>query len=45
MGEGIMTATTTEREIIVTRLFNAPRELVFAAFTEQEHVVQWWVPR
>ena len=25
-------------------LFDAPRELVFAAFTEQEHVVQWWVP-
>jgi uncharacterized protein YndB with AHSA1/START domain len=39
-----MADTTTEREIVVTRLLNAPRELVFAAFTEQEHVAQWWVP-
>ena len=36
--------TTTDREIRVTRLFNAPRELVFAAFTEREHVTNWWVP-
>ena len=39
-----MADTTAEREIVVTRLFDAPRELVFAAFTEQEHVVNWWVP-
>mgnify|MGYP003619510346 CR=1 FL=1 len=39
-----MTDTTAEREIVVTRLFDAPRELVFAAFTEQEHVANWWVP-
>lgn len=39
-----MTETTAEREIVVSRLFDAPRELVFAAFTEQEHVVNWWVP-
>jgi uncharacterized protein YndB with AHSA1/START domain len=39
-----MTDTTAEREIVVTRLFDAPRELVFAAFTEREHVVNWWVP-
>lgn len=35
---------TAEREIVVTRLFNAPRELVFAAFTEREHVENWWIP-
>ncbi len=39
-----MTDTTAEREIVVTRLFDAPRELVFAAFTEQEHVTNWWGP-
>lgn len=39
-----MTNTTAEREIVVTRLFDAPRELVFAAFTEREHIVNWWVP-
>ncbi len=39
-----MTDTTAEREIVVTRLFDAPRELVFAAFTEREHVANWWAP-
>lgn len=39
-----MADTVAEREIVVTRLFDAPRELVFAAFTEREHVVNWWVP-
>ena len=40
----MMVDTTAERGIVVTRLLDAPRELVFAAFTEQEHVAQWWVP-
>ncbi len=39
-----MTDTTADREIVVTRLINAPRDLVFAAFTEREHVENWWVP-
>lgn len=39
-----MTDTTVDREIVVTRLLDAPRELVFAAFTEREHIVNWWVP-
>ncbi len=39
-----MASTTADREIVVTRLIDAPRELVFAAFTEREHVVNWWVP-
>ncbi len=37
--------TTADREIVVTRVFEAPRDLVFAAFTEREHVENWWVPR
>lgn len=36
--------TTAGREIVVTRVIDAPRELVFAAFTEREHAAQWWVP-
>ncbi|MCW5847221.1 MAG: SRPBCC domain-containing protein [Anaerolineae bacterium] len=39
-----MTDTTADREIVVTRLLDAPRELVFAAFTERDHVANWWVP-
>jgi uncharacterized protein YndB with AHSA1/START domain len=34
-------ATPTEREIIVTRVFNAPRKLVFDAFTKPELLKRW----
>jgi uncharacterized protein YndB with AHSA1/START domain len=37
--------TAADREIVVTRLIDAPRELVFAAFTEREHIEQWWAPK
>ena len=40
----MMASTTADREIVVTRVFDAPRELVFAAFTEQEHAENWWIP-
>jgi uncharacterized protein YndB with AHSA1/START domain len=33
-----------EREVILTRIFNAPRELVFRAWTEREHLIKWWGP-
>jgi uncharacterized protein YndB with AHSA1/START domain len=33
--------TPTDREIVMTRLFNAPRELVFDAFTKPEIVKRW----
>lgn len=29
----------------ITRTFNAPRELVFKAFTEKEHLLNWWGPK
>jgi uncharacterized protein YndB with AHSA1/START domain len=35
---------TSNREIITTRLINAPRELVWEAFTKPEHVKNWWGP-
>jgi uncharacterized protein YndB with AHSA1/START domain len=35
---------TTEREIVVTRLFNAPRELVFRAWIRPERIARWWGP-
>lgn len=34
----------TEREMIFSRIVNAPRELVFDAWTIQEHVEKWWGP-
>jgi uncharacterized protein YndB with AHSA1/START domain len=37
------TATTpSDREIVLTRLFDAPRRLVFEAMTKPEHVKRWW---
>jgi uncharacterized protein YndB with AHSA1/START domain len=33
-----------ERGILVERVFNAPRELVFDVWTKPEHVAQWWGP-
>lgn len=30
------------REILFTRVFNAPRELVWKAFTERERLARWW---
>jgi uncharacterized protein YndB with AHSA1/START domain len=35
---------TEDREIIQTRIIDAPRELVFEAFTNPEHVARWWGP-
>jgi uncharacterized protein YndB with AHSA1/START domain len=35
---------TADREIVISRTFEAPRELVWQAMTDPEHVVQWWGP-
>lgn len=32
-------------ELVVTRTFDAPRELVFRLWTEPEHLARWWGPR
>jgi uncharacterized protein YndB with AHSA1/START domain len=37
-------ATLTDREIVITRTFNAPRPVVFEAWTKAEHVAHWWDP-
>jgi len=35
---------TTERDIIITRVIKAPRELVFEAWTDSKHLDKWWGP-
>jgi uncharacterized protein YndB with AHSA1/START domain len=35
---------TSDRELVFTRLLNAPRELVFKVWTEPEHIKHWWGP-
>jgi uncharacterized protein YndB with AHSA1/START domain len=36
--------TATDRQILITRIFDAPRELVFAAWTDPEQVAAWFGP-
>lgn len=33
------------RELVITRVFNAPRELVFKLWTDPDHVKNWWGPK
>ena len=35
----------TQRELLIVRDFDAPRELVFRMWTEPKHLAQWWGPR
>jgi uncharacterized protein YndB with AHSA1/START domain len=35
----------SERELVVTRTFNAPARIVFEAWTTPELFKQWWVPK
>jgi uncharacterized protein YndB with AHSA1/START domain len=38
------TVSETER-MVITRVFDAPRELVWKAWTEPKYVMQWWGPK
>lgn len=35
---------SADRELLITRIFDAPRHLVFKAWTEPEHMMRWWGP-
>lgn len=34
-----------EQQLVITRAFDAPRELVWKAFTEADRLAQWWGPK
>ena len=36
---------TSERELVVTRLFSGPAHLVFEAWTKPELLKRWWAPK
>ena len=38
-------AETADQVLVISRVFDAPRSLVFQAWTEPEHIKQWWGPR
>jgi uncharacterized protein YndB with AHSA1/START domain len=44
-GNGLDVTTPSDREIVMTRVFDAPRDLVFEAHTSCEHLSNWWGPR
>ncbi len=45
MAVAAQTKPLAERELTITRVFNAPRELVFKAWTDAKHLAQWWGPK
>ncbi len=38
-------ADASDREIAAARVFDAPRKLVFGAWTDPDHLVHWWGPK
>lgn len=40
-----MTTTASANDIRITRVYDAPRALVWDAWTDLQHVSQWWGPR
>ncbi len=45
MTDKTMDVETTERELVFTRVFDAPRDLVFETFSTCVHLSNWWGPR
>lgn len=40
-----MTSPDSSADFVITRTFNAPRELVFDSMTHTEHLQKWWGPQ
>jgi len=38
-------ARSSDREVLITRLFDAPREVAFDAWTDPEQLARWYAPR
>jgi uncharacterized protein YndB with AHSA1/START domain len=38
-------SATADREIVISRVISAPRELVFEVFSEVRHLSRWWGPQ
>jgi uncharacterized protein YndB with AHSA1/START domain len=39
------TKSSSSRELVITRVFDAPRERVFKAWTECDRLIRWWGPK
>lgn len=40
-----ITSKVEDRVLVLERIFDAPRELVFQAFADAEHLKRWWGPQ
>ena len=40
-----ITVEPGKQEIIITRVFDAPRELIFKMLTDPKHIPRWWGPK
>lgn len=38
-------ASAAESELVISRFFDAPRETVFKAWTDEKYLLRWWAPR
>ncbi len=45
MTEAAAAKPSVVRAVIITRVFDAPRELVFKMWTDPKHLAQWWGPK
>ncbi|HET7578973.1 MAG TPA: SRPBCC domain-containing protein, partial [Bacillales bacterium] len=39
------TVEASQNELVVKRIFDAPRDLVFEAWSQPEHLAEWWGPK
>lgn len=44
MSRSEATDDRSARELVITRVLSAPRELAFKAWTDPQHIVRWWGP-
>jgi uncharacterized protein YndB with AHSA1/START domain len=44
-GDTVFTVVPDKQEVRITRVFDAPRELVFEAYVDAEQIPLWWGPR
>src|SRR5262249_23784304 len=42
---GVMTMTEAIADFVISRVLDAPRDLVWKCFTDPEHMKQWWGPK
>ncbi|HBU80681.1 MAG TPA: ATPase [Paenibacillus sp.] len=45
LNDGMVSSVENEKVLVLERVFDAPRELVFRMFKESEHLRKWWGPR